>query len=423
MENSLDSSSIKRVAMFSIHSDPLASLGSQESGGQNIYVRCLAEQLGKLGWHIDIFTRLDSSYKKELVFLGKHVRIIRLKGGPPCYIPKKELISLLPEIFNNFLTFINRHNPYLLFHGHYWDGGWMALRSHFEFSAPFIENFHSLGMVRFETKRRYFKNGNEQDYEKRRIDLEKNIIQHTLAIISLSETEKNDLINLYGSPAEKITVIPGGVNLKQFVNIPKDRAREKLSFDKTNFILLYVGRLEWRKGIGTLISAVKLLKKEIPNIKAVIVGGRIYGNQKNKDDFKEYQRLLKKAKEEEVAELIQFVGRVNNEQLPLFYSAADIFVIPSYYEPFGLVALEAMASRIPIIASRVGGLQTIIQDGKTGLLFEPRNPLDLRNKALQLQKSKDLSNIFIENAYQNVAANYSWKNIAIKINNIYKSLT
>ena len=412
----------KKIAMFSIHSDPLALLGSQESGGQNIYIRHLIEKLEKLGWSIDVFTRWDSHHKKQLTHLGKRSRVIRLKGGPVHYIPKKDLFSILPEILNNFLIFIDFKNPYALFHGHYWDGGWVALQAHLKFSIPLIENFHSLGMIRFDTKRRYFKNGNKQKIEEQRITLEKDIIKNASAIISLSEIEKNDLINLYGTPVEKIAVIPGGVDLKQFINTPRDKAREKLSFNKVDFILLYVGRLEWRKGIGTLISAVKLLKNEVPNIKAVIVGGRIVGKQKNAEDFKEHQRLLKKTEEEGVKELIQFVGRIDNGRLPLFYSAADIFVIPSYYESFGLVALEASACKVPIIASRIGGLQNIIQDGKNGFLFEPRNPFDLKEKVLQLQKSKELSETFVESAYRNVATNYSWGDIAAKINNIYKSI-
>lgn len=417
-----NSNNIKRVAMFSIHSDPLALLGSQESGGQNIYVRCLAENLEKFGWSVDIFTRLDSFHKKQLAHIGKRSRIIRLKGGPVHYIPKNDLFFVLPEILNNFLAFTNFKNPYSLFHGHYWEGGWMAMQAHLKFSAPLVENFHSIGMVRFHTKKRYLKNGNGQNREDKRINLEKDIIKHASMIISLSKTEKNDLVNLYGAPAEKIAVIPGGVNLKQFINTPRREARKKLCLKETDFILLYVGRLEWRKGIGTLISAVKLLKNEVPNIKAVIVGGRIYGRQKNIEDFKEYQRLFKKAEEEGVKDSIQFAGRIDNGQLPLFYSAADIFVIPSYYEPFGLVALEASACKLPIVASRVGGLQSIIQDGKTGFLFEPRNPFDLKEKVIQIQKSGELVKILTENAYSNIAANYSWRNIAAKISDIYKSI-
>jgi glycosyltransferase involved in cell wall biosynthesis len=212
------------------------------------------------------------------------------------------------------------------------------------------------------------------------------------------------------------------VNLKQFTKIAKEKAREKLNINKDNFIILYVGRLEWRKGIGTLITAVKLLKSEVPNLKILIVGGKIYGRQKNFSDFKEYQRLLKKTEEEGVKEIVHFKGRIDHVQLPLFYSAADVFVVPSYYEPFGLVALEANASQVPVVASRVGGLQTTIKDGETGLLFEPRNCLDLKEKILKLYTSKDLAEKITKNAYENVKENYSWTNIADKIDQIYKSL-
>ncbi len=409
--------------MFSVHSDPLALLGSQESGGQNIYIHRLVEELEKFDWQIDVFTRLDSLHKKPLVNFRKRSRVIRLKGGPTSYLTKNDIFSILPQFFNNFLTFIDFKNPYILFHGHHWDGGWMALRAKEKFSIPFIENFHSIGIVRFNTKKKYLMNKENQDIQEKRITLEKDIINHSSLIISLSETEKNDLVNLYHSPPEKIRVVPGGVNLRQFVNTPKDKARDKLGFNQGDFILLYVGRLEWRKGIGTLISAVKLLKNDLPNIKAIIVGGCIYGKQKNVDDFKEYQRLFKKSEEEGVKDLVRFMGRVDNGRIPLLYSAADVFVIPSYYEPFGLVALEAEACKVPIVASRVGGLTTIIQDGKNGLLFEPRNPLDLKEKVLQIRKSADLAKTLVDNAYRDVVANYSWKNIAAKINDIYKLIT
>lgn len=408
--------------MFSIHSDPLAPLGAQESGGQNIYIRSLVTELDKKGWNIDVFTRWDEAHKKAISIIGKRSRVIRLKGGPIKYVSKNHLFDLFPELYQNFLDFINNQNPYSIFHGHYWDGGWMALKAHQQFSKPLIENFHSIGLVRSETKKRYLKNNNDQSIEDKRTNLEKEVIKNASVIISLSETEKSDLNQLYGAPLEKITVIPGGVNLRHFIPISKDKAQDKLNISKQSFNLLFVGRLEWRKGIGTLISTIRLLKPEIPNIKAIIVGGRIYGKQKNHKDFREYQRLLKKSEEEGVKDLINFVGRVDNNSLPFFYSAADAFIIPSYYEPFGLVALEAMACRVPVIASQVGGLQTTVENGITGLLFKPRNPLDLKEKILKIYKSKDLATTLMSNAYNKVIKDYSWKNIANKITDVYKSL-
>jgi len=412
----------KKVAMFSIHSDPLASLGSQESGGQNIYVRYLAEELVKFGWEVDVFTRWDSGHKKQIAYINKHCRVIRLKGGPLSYVPKSELFSVSPEIFNNFLEFINFENPYYLFHGHYWDGGWMALQAHRKFQKPFIQNFHSLGQIKMETKKKYERNGKEDEYFLERFNLEGEIIKESSIIISLSEAEKLNLNQFYKCPLEKVVVIPGGVDLKHWPLIEKEKAREKLCLNSKEFIVLFIGRLEWRKGIGTLISAVSLLKKEIPNLKFLIVGGKIFGKIVNKFDLKEYKRLLDKAKGERVNDIVIFCGKVDNNQLPIFYRSADIFVIPSYYEPFGLVALEGMANKIPVVASKVGGLSTIIKDRETGLLFEPRNALDLKEKIMLVYKSGDWTKKLTENAYKDISENYSWPQIVKKINDIYNNL-
>ena len=408
--------------MFSPHCDPLASLGSQESGGQNVYELYMAEELEKLGWDVDIFTRWDSQHKKQIARLTKHSRVIRLKGGPVSYISKNHLFELFPELFNNFLAFIDFKNPYDIFHGHYWDGGWMAMEAHKKFKQPFIQNFHSLGKIRLATKQKYQKNGKDDDYYNKRFDLEKEIIQNASKIISLSETEKANLKEIYNCPLEKISVIPGGINSKHWPLIEKEKAREKLCAHTKDFIILFVGRLEWRKGAGTLISACSLLKKEIPNLKLIVVGGKIFGRDTNCADVKEYKRLMEKAKEDKVSDIVTFSGNIGHGQLPIFYRASDIFVVPSYYEPFGLVALEGMINKIPVIASRVGGLMNIIRDNETGLLFEPRNSLDLKKKILSLYISKESSKRIAENGYQDVLKNYSWSQAFKKINDIYLEL-
>jgi glycosyltransferase involved in cell wall biosynthesis len=412
----------KKIAMFSIHSDPLAVLGGQESGGQNIYVRYLAEELEKFGCNVDVFTRWDSGHKKQVANIGKHSRVIRLKGGKVGYMPKSDLFEVLPEIFNSFLTFMKFENNYDIFHGHYWDGGWMALEAHKKFNKPLIENFHSLGKIRMETKNKYQANGKEDEYFLKRFDLEKEIIKESSAIISLSQTEKENLKDSYDCPEKKVYVIPGGVDLNHWPLIEKKKAREKICAKESDFIILFVGRLEWRKGIGTIIAASSLLKKEIPNLKILIIGGKIFGRITNKADEKEYNRLLNIAKEKNVADIVSFCGNVDNRQLPVFYRAVDVFIVPSYYEPFGLVALEGMASRIPVIASRVGGLKTTIKDGENGLLFEPRNALDLKEKILSLYKSKNLIPKLTENAYNDICQNYSWNKVVKKIDDIYNGL-
>jgi D-inositol-3-phosphate glycosyltransferase len=412
----------KKIAMFCIHSDPLAPLGSQESGGQNIYERYLIEELEKFGWAVDAFTRWDNGHKKQITNITKHSRVIRLKGGPVSYIPRTELINLLPEIFSGFLAFINFENPYELFHSHYWDGGWMGVQASQKFQKPLVHNFHSLGIVRMETKKKYDRDGDEADYFAKRLNIENEIIKNSSVIISLSESEKQNLNKLYGCPLEKVQVIPGGVSLKKWPLIDKQKAREFLGLKPEEFVVLFVGRLEWRKGIGTLISAAKLLQPEIPNLKVIIVGGKIFGRDKNNSDFKEYKRLQKKAEDEKVNDLVAFLGRIDNARLSSCYRAADVFAVPSYYEPFGLVTLEAMANKTPVVASNIDGLATVIKHGENGLHFEPRNSLDLKEKIFSLYQSKDLVAKITENGYQEVKEKYSWYKIVGQISDIYNNL-
>jgi D-inositol-3-phosphate glycosyltransferase len=429
METSLESDSIpdnlkqnNKIAMFGIHSDPLAPLGSQEAGGQNIYINSLVKELDKKGWSIDVFTRHDQLRKKKIAFIGKRSRVIRLKGGSAKYLPKTELLDYLPELYQRFLEFINHQNPYSIFHGHYWEGGWMALKASRQFKKPLVQNFHSLGKIRFQTKRQYLLNGNESEFFEKRFQIEKEIVENSNIIISLAQSEKDDLEKFYEGPENKIKIVPGGVDLKHFRPIEREKARKKINIPENIPLILFIGRLEWRKGIGTLISAASLLRKEISDLKIIIIGGKIYGKQKNFNDFKEYERLLKKAKEEKVEDIIQFIGRIDNGRLPFFYSAADLFVIPSYYEPFGLVALEGMACKTPLIASNIGGLPNIIEDGINGFLFQPRNPLDLKEKALKILNSKKLAQNLTENAYDKIRQSFSWKKISGKIEEIYNSL-
>jgi D-inositol-3-phosphate glycosyltransferase len=412
----------RKVAMF-CHDDPLGQLGSQESGGQAVYLNSLIKELDKKGWAVDTYTRLDSPHKKTISLIGKRSRLIRLKGGPMKYISRKLLFDFLPQMYENFLEFIGRQNPYLLFHGHYWDGGNLALRASMDFCIPFIENFHSLGKVGLETKARYsWDKKNEKDLFDKRFQIEDEIIKGADKIITLSASEKTSLENDYSASPEKVVLVPGGVDLRIFTPRQKSEARKELSIDEQSYVLLFVGRMEWRKGIGTLIHAAGLLKNDIPNLKVIVVGGKIYGRQKNMDDFNEYQRLAQTVKNLGLENVINFVGCADHNRLPFFYSAADVFVVPSYYEPFGLVALESMACRTPVVASEVGGLTSIIENNVNGLLFRPRNPAILKEKILQLYNSRDVAELMARNAEKMVKNAYSWQAITKKISDIYEEL-
>lgn len=409
----------KRIAMFNIHSDPVVAIGTQENGGQNVYVRSLMNELDRLGWSVDVFTRWNDSRKKQIFSVGKRSRVIRLKAGPIAHVPKADLREHLPAFYKSFLDYTQSQNIYDYFHGHYWDGGYVAMLASEQFQKPFAQTYHSLGKVRFNVKKQY-ENRDLDNHFDVRFDVEEKVGQHASRIIALSETEKEDLVSLYNVPTEKIRVIPGGVNFRQFHAVPRKWARSHLHLSPDTYIVMYVGRLEWRKGIGTLIGAATQLKKEIADFQIVIVGGGIFAKNKNKDDYKEYQRLITKAQEEGVESNIRFLGRADHSQLATYYSAADVLAVPSYYEPFGLVALEGMACQVPLVASRIGGLKTIIQEGFNGLLFEPRNALDLASKIMSLNKSSDLVHRLTQQALEDVYQSYSWKEIVQKIAAVYE---
>jgi len=422
MENNDNGSKHRRIAMFSMNSDPLAPIGTQENGGKEIYIRSLSSELSKMGWAIDVYTRLDNGHKKQIAFVGKNIRIIRLRGGPVKYIPNTEFLPLIPEIFQNFLEFNHNVNPYVLFHSHRWDGGIVALMAKEKFKTPLAHTFHTLGVQIIEIRKKYLKEEDKQDYLSERLNIESKIIKKADRIIALSNLEKESLEKIYGCPVSKITVIPAGVNLKQWKIIDKNKAREYLMVKPEEFVVLFVGRFEWSKGIGTLIHAAELLKPEIPNLKIVIVGGKIFGRVKNKEDFKEYERVNNIVTQKKLGETVNFIGNIENKSLSNYYRSANIVVVPSYRESFGLVILEGMANMIPVVASNVSGPASIISHNKNGLLFEPRNPLELKNKIIELYKSSDLANRLSEQGYKDVFENYSWQNIAKLISQEYDNI-
>src|SRR3989344_2219494 len=408
----------RKIAMF-VHDDPLAPAGSQETGGQAVYVHHLVKELSKKGYFVDVFLRCDSMHKKTVSQFTKRARVIRLQGGPKKYLPRKQLFDFLPELYDDFLAYINGQNSYDLFHGHYWDGGWLAMTAAHEFKKPFIENFHSLGKIREETRQKYSFTSAVKDIFNQRFLTEKAITKNASVIVSLAESEKTALEHHYGADPEKVQVIPGGVDHRIFFPRNKVEARQKIHAKPEEFILLFVGRLEWRKGVGTLIHATEIIQKEIPQVKIIVVGGKIHGKQKNIDDFEEYQRLLGIAKRKNIESAVHFAGSIDHNRLPLFYSAADVFVVPSYYEPFGLVVLESMACKTPVVASMVDGLVATVKDGVTGVLFSPRHADDLARKVITLYKSKQLQETLAQNANKKIAADYSWKNIGERIHVVY----
>jgi len=411
---------IRRIAMLSVHTCPLAALGGKETGGMNVYVRDLSRELGRRDIYVDVFTRLQKpALPKVSEALGRRCRTIHLPAGPKTPYDKNLVFDHLPEFVEGVKRFAQEKGiAYDLIHSHYWLSGWVARELRKSWGAPIIQMFHTLGRL---------KNTVAQSQEEmemaRRIEVETEIMAFVDRIVAATAMEKAQMTQLYGADPAKIAVIPCGVDLSLFRPIPTDEARERLDICERKHMVLFVGRIERLKGIDTLLEAMAIVVRDFPNwqeeICVCIVGGDTSEDSAVLD--KEMERLQDLRAELGIADLVTFLGAQAQDALPDHYSAADVVVMPSYYESFGMVALEAMACGTPVIASQVGGLSFTVQDGITGFLVPGRDPPALAEKITLLLKDQALRNKLgaqgIEWAHQ-----HSWARIADQVISLYSDL-
>ncbi len=412
------------IAFISIHGDPLAPLGGPSHGGQNVYVRELSHHLGTYGFRVDVFSRWESPDQPPTEAIGPTAQVIRVQVGPPQYLPKEQTILFLPELVQWIArSWEERRADYRLVHGHYYFSGAVAMALRAQKSVPFVQTFHSLGLV----KRRAL--GQQDPSPTQRLEIERRIVREADRIIATTPQEKQDLMTAYAADAERIRVIPCGVNLDLFRPLPRQEARMYINLPEELFLVTFVGRLERRKGIDTLLEAMGLLLTERPDLPlhAVIVGGRPKGSddkqpEMEREETAECQRLQALLIHYNLVDRVTFTGGLPQNVLRYYYSAGDVTVIPSYYEPFGMTALEALACGSSVIASRVGGLKTTVLEGRVGLQFEPQNAQDLAEKLLYLMEHPEVNARFRRNARPYVERHYSWPSIAERVAAVYREL-
>lgn len=411
------------IAFISIHGDPLAPLGGIHHGGQNVYVKELSRHLGAQGFRVDVFSRWESPHQPAIEEIALRARVIRVQVGPPGYIPKEATILLLPELAQWIAHFREKHRAnYRLIHGHYYFSGAVALDLHTRWQVPFIETFHSLGMV----KQRAL--GQQDTSPASRLAIERQIAQEADQIIATAPQEKSDLITTYGADPVRIRVIPCGVNLELFRPISRRKGRRYVDIPSDRFLLTFVGRLEKRKGIDTLLEAMGVLLTEQPDLPlhAIIVGGWPKGQEGQLEitgpEGEEHYRLHEIMTRYGITGRVTFAGGKPQDVLYNYYSAGDVTIIPSYYEPFGMTALEALACGSSVIASRVGGLKTTVVEGEVGLQFEPRNARDLADKIAYLIEHPEINARLRRNARPYVERHYSWPSVAKRVAAVYREV-
>ena len=400
---------MQRVAMISYHTSPLAPLGSGDTGGMNVYVRQLSRELGQRGFLVDVFTRRQDISSPEVVPAGENVRVVHLGAGPRRPLGKQRLRQYLGEFEENLVRFASAAGgegpPYNLLHSHYWLSGSVALRLKERWGVPHVTMFHTLG----EVKNRARITEHEAPL---RILVEHRLAREADRIVCASQHERHLLARLYGADPDRIAVVPCGVDLDLFRPQDSEAARRALGYSEER-IILFVGRIEPLKGIDILINAAAQLAEE-SDFYVLIVGG----DRRSRRQMSHLQGL---ASDLGIGERVCFLGAVDHEKLPLYYNAADICVVPSFYESFGLVALEAMACGTPVVASRVGGLTGTVRDGETGYLISWRCPEPFAER-LELLLGNDALRRRFGEAAREVVKRYRWANVGEAVAGLYREL-
>ncbi len=396
---------VKRVALMSFHTCPLAVLGEGKAGGMNVYVKELTRHMERMGIEVDIFTRCHSEPHLDKSSQNGGIRVVHLEGGP-LTANVDDLYDYLPDFLEALYEHVHQQGVrYQVVHSHYWLSGWAGSQAALQWGVPHIMTFHTLAQIKSQAR------VGEREAPLRS-ETERRLMASSHLVIASSPHEKQAMVRLYSAPRERIQVVPCGVDLSMFRPLNVDNARMRLGLNGER-VILYVGRIERLKGLDLLLNAAASMEGK-DSLKVLIVGGDLAGDP-------EIERLRGLTREMGMEGVMEFVGKVEQHVLPIYYSAADVCVVPSYYESFGLVALEAMACGTPVVASRVGGLPTVIQHGRTGYLMPWHCPEPLAD-SLEVILSSALLQRSMGLAARRRAEGMGWERVAEQIRALYEDL-
>ncbi|HEY0847304.1 MAG TPA: glycosyltransferase family 1 protein [Noviherbaspirillum sp.] len=406
---------MRKIALISEHASPLASIGSTDSGGQNVYVAQIARQLARLGYLVDIFTRRDAVTQEQVVDWAPGIRVIHVPAGPAHFIPKEKMLPFMEQFGRFVIRFARRQKiPYDLIHANFFMSGMVALQARKALGVPFVMTFHALGRVRRLSQK-------EADaFPDVRFAIEERLMQEADRIIAECPQDQRDMEEHYGAPAERIDIVPCGFDPDEFWPVTLD-ARQYLGIDRDEFIILQLGRMVPRKGVDNVIRAAAILlhQYQIP-VRLLIVGGN--AEQPDPVATPELGRLMALAQTLGVEQAVTFTGQRRRDQLRYYYSAANVFVTTPWYEPFGITPVEAMACGTPVVGTAVGGIKTTVVDGETGYLVPPNDPDALAERLAWLYRRPHLAQRLgwagMRRAYQH----FTWSNVAAQLVNVYESV-
>jgi glycosyltransferase involved in cell wall biosynthesis len=379
-----------KIAMVSEHASPLAVVGEVDAGGQNVHVAALASALAERGHEVRVYTRRDDRRLPEQATLRPGVTVEHLDAGPPTPLPKDELLPFVPELAAELGPRLKEFNPAVV-HGHFWMSGLAVISAAYQLDLPTVQTFHALGTV----KRR--EQGTADTSPDARVELEGEVARGVDRIIASCADEARELVAL-GARMSRIDIVPSGVDCDWF--LPEGPVAPRTRTHR----LLSISRLIPRKGVEDIIAALQW----IPEGELIVAGGP---DAAHVSSDPEAVRLTRLAADYGVADRVRLMGQVPHTELPALIRSADLVVCLPWYEPFGIVPLEAMACGIPVVGTAVGGLLDTIVDGATGVLVPPRHPRYAARAIYELLADKQLR-AAMGTAGRTRAATYTWDRVA-----------
>lgn len=409
----MNSSNQKHIALISVHGDPAIEIGKEEAGGQNVYVRYVGEALAQLGWQVDMFTRKASAEQETIVEHCPNCRTIRLTAGPEEFVSRDNIFGYAPEFVEQFLGFQQQSGvKYDLVHTNYWISSWVGMQLKKIQGSKQVHTYHSLGAVKYKSVQTI------PLIAKTRLEVEKAVLETAERIIATSPQEKQHMRSLVSAKGN-IDIIPCGTDIHKYGSSSREQARAELGIDPETKVVFYIGRFDERKGIETLVRAVGQSKLRGNTKLKLIIGG---GSRPGHSDGMERSRIESIVDELEMSDFTIFPGRLGDDILPVYYSAADVCVVPSHYEPFGLVAIEAMASGTPVVASDVGGLQFTVIPEETGLLAPPKDEVAFAAAIDRILSNPTWRDQLGQAARKRVETKFSWEGVASQLSELYTQL-
>jgi D-inositol-3-phosphate glycosyltransferase len=400
---------VRSLAVLSMHTSPLAQPGTGDGGGMNVYVRELAAALARAGVRCDVYTRAFSTNTPAVVAVEPGFAVHHVPAGPLAPVSKEALPGMVDEFTEAVIERMNHGYEADAVHANYWLSGVAGHTIKHRLDLPLVSTFHTLDRVKAEVEL--------SDNSEQRSNAEAHVIGCSDAILASCADEADQLVRLYDAQRDRIEIVAPGVDHAFFAPGQRRQARRALALPETGRMLLFVGRIQPLKGVEVALRALAALQKNVDDAFLVVVGG-----PSGPDGNNEVARVHALAEQLGIADRVRFVAPQPHELLSTFYRAAHVCVVPSRSESFGLVALEAAACGVPVVASAVGGLTSLVDHGRTGYLVEGRDPRDFARAIADVLTDPALATSLGRAAAARAKA-YTWPSAAADLRNLYAKLT